>query len=206
MLCQWPMAILTINWGIIRWNVLPLYPNPFSCVQSKRKFSAVSGTTSFLRRILILPAGRSRVILTWVCILVILLLYLLTCELSIDFDIKENLHCLQLDFDCLIDWLQTCGFVFALRTAGIFSAVSASASAGVSSFSLFFASSSSLSSVTSSSESVSFTPAFPPDSVLPACLLSHSSSAQIALNEASRNLVGLARLTRIVLPVQENRW
>lgn len=29
-----------------RWNVLPLYPNPFSPVHKARKFSAVFGTTS----------------------------------------------------------------------------------------------------------------------------------------------------------------
>ena len=32
--------------GMIRWNLLPSYPNPLSPVQRARKFSAVLGTTS----------------------------------------------------------------------------------------------------------------------------------------------------------------
>lgn len=35
-----------MNCGITRWNLLPLYPNPFSPVHRARKFSAVFGTTS----------------------------------------------------------------------------------------------------------------------------------------------------------------
>lgn len=29
------------NCGMILWNVLPLYPNPFSCVHKQRKFSKI---------------------------------------------------------------------------------------------------------------------------------------------------------------------
>ena len=39
------------------WNVDPLYPNPASPVQSCRKFSAVLGTTSPYKPIVIRPAG-----------------------------------------------------------------------------------------------------------------------------------------------------
>merc|ERR1712149_109364 len=44
-----------MNFGITRWNVLYLKPNPFSPVQSARKFSAVFGTTSVLNSITIRP-------------------------------------------------------------------------------------------------------------------------------------------------------
>ena len=46
-----------MKFGMTRWKIEPLNPNPFSPVQRARKFSAVLGTTSALNSMIIWPTG-----------------------------------------------------------------------------------------------------------------------------------------------------
>ena len=86
-----------MNWGIIRWKMHPLNPNPFEWMQSCRKFSTVIGTTSARNSITIRPTS-----FLAICISMNTRGF---CFPSLFSDKIEDTFLLIATFDCDLIWL-----------------------------------------------------------------------------------------------------